>query len=72
MSRILLLAINPTITYFKVNKKNKLVSEIFTIEDEAFDLVMIHNEVERWIADHLEDNSATSTWAWEKDDSGSF
>ena len=39
----ILLTINPTITNFKANKKNKLISEMFTIEDEAFGLVLVHN-----------------------------
>ncbi len=30
------------------------ISEMFTIEDEAFSLILVHNEVERWI-DRLKD-----------------
>ena len=41
---------------------------MFTIEDEAFGIILVHNEVERWI-DQLEDNSATtSTCSVQKDD----
>ena len=61
--------INPTITNFKANKKNKLISEMFTIEDEMFGLILVHNEVKRWI-DQVEDDSATSACTREKDDSG--
>ena len=33
---------------------------MFSIEDEAFGLILVHNEVERWI-DQLEDNSVTTS-----------
>ena len=33
---------------------------MFSIEDEAFGLILVHNEVERWI-DQLEDDSVTTS-----------
>ena len=46
---------------------------MFSIEDEAFGLILVHNEVERWI-DQLEEDSATNgtTCNGEKDDLGSI
>jgi hypothetical protein len=46
---------------------------MFSIEDEAFGLILVHNEVERWI-DQLEEDSAINgtTCNGEKDDLGSI
>ena len=63
----ILSTINPTITNFKANKKIKLISEMFTIEDEAFALILVHNEVERWIDQLEEDSVTTSASSGEKD-----
>ena len=46
---------------------------MFSIEDEAFGLILVHNEVERWI-DQLEEDSAAggTTCNGEKEDLGSI
>jgi len=39
----ILSSINPAITNFKGNFINNMISEMFSIEDEAFGLILVHN-----------------------------
>ena len=41
-------AINPGINNFRHRKTTDLISDIFTVTDEAFGLIMIHNEYHVW------------------------
>ena len=41
-------AINPTFSDFRRQKGTKLLSEMFTITDEAFGLIMLYNEYNVW------------------------
>lgn len=50
VSRILA-AICPTVTCFNKKKERHLISNIFTESDEAFALLILHNEFHRWYED---------------------
>ena len=41
-------AMNPSVSNYKKDKNKKLISEIFSVADEAFGLVMLHNEYDVW------------------------
>ena len=45
----ILSAINPGVTNFNTRKSRELISDIFTVSDEAFGLMMIHNEYRVWV-----------------------
>ena len=44
----LLAKLNPLRTCFRARKKNELISEIFTVTDEAFVLFVLYNELHCW------------------------
>ena len=57
-------AINPAYSNFKRQKGTKLISEMFTVTDEAFGLIILYNEHHVWeqqqkIKEHLIDGSVT-------------
>ena len=39
---------NPSVSNYKRDKNRKLISEIFSVADEAFGLVMLYNEYDVW------------------------
>ena len=39
---------NPSVSNYKKDKSTKLISEIFSVADEAFGLVMLYNEYDVW------------------------
>jgi hypothetical protein len=52
-------AINPTNSNFKQRKERHLLSDIFTIADEAFALVLIYNEHHVWVNQQRRKGDAT-------------
>ena len=41
-------AMNPSVSNYKRDKNRKLISETFSVADEAFGLVMLYNEYDVW------------------------
>ena len=39
---------NPSVSNYKRDKNRKLISEIFSVADEAFGLVMLYNKYDVW------------------------
>lgn len=53
MERILP-AVNASQTKYQTRKKTRLLSEIFTVTDEAFGIMLLENYEERWNKQYLE------------------
>lgn len=53
-------AMNPSVSNYKRDKNKKLISDIFSVADEAFGLIMLHNEYDVWKGNYFKTSKTNS------------